>query len=190
MVVGMISRPSSITSQIPNALLKYGPWIVQSCPKLGFPFSKSKRFHPVFIKLSEYVGGHDFSTKFYNLPNPQALLNYGPWIVQSCIKLGFPLSKSKRFHQVFIKLSEYVGGHDISTKFYHQPNPSSHSWIMTLELSRIVQNYGFRSLSQGVFIRSSSNLVKMLVSIISQGSSITSQFPHALLNYGPWIVQN
>ena len=41
------------------------------------PLSKSKRFHPVFFKLGEYVGGHTISTKFYNLPNPP-LLNYGP----------------------------------------------------------------------------------------------------------------
>ena len=33
----------------------------------------------VFIKLGEYVGGHNISTKFYNQPNaPEALLNYGP----------------------------------------------------------------------------------------------------------------
>jgi len=31
--------------------------------------SKSKSFHPVFIKLGEYVGGHNISTKFYNLLN-------------------------------------------------------------------------------------------------------------------------
>ena len=44
----------------------------------GFPLSKSNSFHQVFIKLSEYVGGHNISTKLYNQPNPQALLNYGP----------------------------------------------------------------------------------------------------------------
>jgi len=32
---------------------------------------------------------------------------------------GFPLSKSKSFHQVFIKLGEYGGVHNVSTK----PNP-------------------------------------------------------------------
>ena len=37
-------------------------------------------------------------------------------------------------------------------------------------------------------IRSLSNLVNMLVGIISQLSSITCQIP-PLLNYGPWIVQ-
>jgi len=36
---------------------------------------------------------------------------------------GFLLSKSKSFHQVFIKVGENVGGHKISTKFYNQPNP-------------------------------------------------------------------
>ena len=49
---------------------------------------------------------------------------------------GFPLSKSKSFHPVFIKFSKYVGGHNISTKFYNQPNPHRHSWIMALELSK------------------------------------------------------
>ena len=51
--------------------------------KLGIKLSKSKSFHPVFIKLGKYVGGHNISTKFFNQPNPQALLNYGPWIVQN-----------------------------------------------------------------------------------------------------------
>jgi len=32
---------------------------------------------------------------------------------------GFPLSKSKSFHQVFIKLVEYVGVHNVSTNFYN-----------------------------------------------------------------------
>jgi len=41
-----------------------------NCPKLGFTLSKSKRFHQVFIKLGEYVGGYNISTKFYNLLNP------------------------------------------------------------------------------------------------------------------------
>jgi len=36
---------------------------------------------------------------------------------------GFPLFKSKSFHRVFIKLGEYVGVHNVSTKFYNQPNP-------------------------------------------------------------------
>ena len=50
---------------------------------------------------------------------------------------GFPLSKLKSFYQVFIKLSEYVGVHNVSTKFYNQPNPPRHCWIMALELSKI-----------------------------------------------------
>ena len=32
-------------------------------------------------------------------------------------------SLCQSFHQVFIKLGEYVGGHNISTKFYDQPDP-------------------------------------------------------------------
>ena len=39
------------------------------------------------------------------------------------VSTRFPLSKSKSFHRVFIKLGEYVCGHNISTKFYNQPNP-------------------------------------------------------------------
>ena len=61
MLVGIISRPRSITSQIPPGTPELWPL---NCPKLGFPLSKSKSFHPVFIKLGEYVGGHN------NLPNP------------------------------------------------------------------------------------------------------------------------
>ena len=40
----------------------------------------------------------------------------------------FPLSKLKSFHQVFIKLGEYVGVHlyNVATKLYNQPNPSRH----------------------------------------------------------------
>jgi len=49
---------------------------------------------------------------------------------------GFLLSKSKSFYQVFIKLGEYVGGHNISTKFYNLPNLPRHPWIMALELSK------------------------------------------------------
>ena len=87
MLVGIISRPGSITSQIPQALLNYGPWIVLNCPKLGFPLSKS--FHPVFIKLGEYVGGHNISTKFYNLPNPPR----HSWIMaHECLKTELAVS--------------------------------------------------------------------------------------------------
>ena len=50
---------------------------------------------------------------------------------------GFPVSKSKSFHQVFIKLGEYVGVHNFSTKFYNQPNPHRHSCIMVVEWSKI-----------------------------------------------------
>jgi len=45
---------------------------------------------------------------------------------------GFSLTKSKSFRQVFIELGEYVGGHNVSTKFYNQPDPPRHSWIMAL----------------------------------------------------------
>jgi len=90
----------------------------------GFPLSKSKSFHPVYIKLGEYVGVHNVSTKFYNQPNPQCTPELWSF---NCPKLGFLLSMSKSFHPVFIKLGEYVGGQNISTKFHNQPNPPIHS---------------------------------------------------------------
>jgi len=188
MLVGITSRPSSITSQIPpQALLNYGPWIVPNCPKLAFPLSKSKSFHPFFIKLGEHVGRHNISTKFYNQPyslrhswimalelskivqnkrfcslsqrvfiqflsnlvnmlvgiisRPSAITCQIPlgtpelWPL-NCSKLGFPLSNSKSFRPVLIKLGEHVGRHNILTKFFNQPNPPRHSWIMALELSK------------------------------------------------------
>ncbi len=52
MLVGIISRPSFITSQFPPVTPELWPL---NCPKLLFPLSKSKSFHPVFIKLGEYV---------------------------------------------------------------------------------------------------------------------------------------
>jgi len=88
-------------------------------------------------------------------------------------KLGLMLCMSKSFCPVLIKLSEHVGRHNISTKFYIQQNPPMHSWIVAL----VVQNRGFHFLSQWVFIWSLSNLVNMLVGIISQPSSITYQIP-------------
>jgi len=45
-LMGIVSRPSSLTCQ----------W--------GFPLSYLMSFHPVFIKLGEYFGGHNISTKF------------------------------------------------------------------------------------------------------------------------------
>jgi len=67
MLVGIISRPSSKTCQIPLGTPELWPL---NCPKLGFPLSKSKSFHPVLIKLGEHVGRHNISTKFYNQPIP------------------------------------------------------------------------------------------------------------------------
>jgi len=74
MLVCIMSRPSSITSQIPPCSPDL--WSL-NCLKLGFTLSKAKCFYPatisrgpVFIKLGEYVGGHNISTKFYNQPNP------------------------------------------------------------------------------------------------------------------------
>ena len=81
---------------------------------------RPQSFHQVFIKLGEYVGVHNVSTKFYNQPNPPCTPEFRSL---NCPKLGFTLSKSKSFHLVFIKLGEYVGGHNISTKFYNLQNP-------------------------------------------------------------------
>jgi len=117
MLVGIISRLSSITSRIPTCTHEL--WLL-NCPKLGFPLSKSKSFHPVIIKLSEYIGGNNISTKFYNQPNPTGTPEIWPL---NCPKLRIPLSKSNTFYPVFIKLGEYVGGHNISSKFYDLPNP-------------------------------------------------------------------
>jgi len=41
-----------------------------NCPKLRFSLYKSKGFHLVFIKLGEYVGGHNISIKFYTCQIP------------------------------------------------------------------------------------------------------------------------
>ena len=67
MLVGITSQPSSTTCQIPQGTPELWPL---NCPKLGFPLSDSKSFHPVLIKLGEYVSKHNILTKFYNLPNP------------------------------------------------------------------------------------------------------------------------
>jgi len=55
----------------------------------------------------------------------------GGWAGGMAASTGFPPSKSKSFQQVFIKLSKYVGVHNVSTKFYNQPTPR-HSEIMAL----------------------------------------------------------
>jgi len=89
MLVDLISRPSSITSQIPPGTPELWPL---SCPKLGFPLSKSKSFHPVFIKLSEYVVRHNISTKFYNLPNPPGTPELWPL---NCPKTELAVSDGK-----------------------------------------------------------------------------------------------
>ena len=96
----IMSQPSSKTSQIPPGTPELWPF---NCPKLGFPLSKSKSFHLVFIKLGEYVGGHNILTKFCIQPNPplpHAFLNYGPWIVKntelalSALQVEYPAPKN------------------------------------------------------------------------------------------------
>ena len=54
----------------------------------GYPLSKSKSFHQVFIKLGEYVGVHNVTTKFYNQQNPPCTPELWPL---NCPKLGFSL---------------------------------------------------------------------------------------------------
>jgi len=83
---------------------------------------------------------------------------------------------SKSFHPIFIKL----GGHNISTTFYNLPNPPRHSCIMALELSKNGPKLWFPlAKSNGLCrnLRSLSNVVNMLVGIISRPSSITCHIP-------------
>jgi len=145
----------------------------------GFSLSKSNRFYRVFIKLVEYVGGHDILTKFYNLPNPSR----HSWIMAlELSKIKVSLSKSKSIHPVFLKFGEYVDRHNISTKFYNLPNPPRHSWIMALELSKIKVSLSKSKSIHPVFIF---NLVNMLIGIISRPSSITCQIPPATPEWWP-----
>jgi len=117
MLVGIISRPSSITSQIPPTLLNYGPWIVQN---LGFRSLSQRdfiRFLSILVNmLVGIISRPSSTTSQIPLCTPEL------WPL-NCPKLGFTPFRSKSFHPVFIKLGEYVGGHNISTKFYNQPNP-------------------------------------------------------------------
>jgi len=133
MLLCIMSRSSSKSSQIPKAHPEIWPL---NCPKLGFPLFKSKSFCPVLIKLAEYVGGHNILTTFYNQANP--LMPPPELWPLNCSKLGFPLSKSKIFHPVFIKLGEYVGVQNSSTKFYNQPNPPCTPELWPLNCSKLV----------------------------------------------------
>ena len=66
----------------------------------GFPLSKSKSVNPVFIKLGEYVGGHNISTKFYNLPNPPGTPELWPLncpkteLAVSALQVEYPAPKN------------------------------------------------------------------------------------------------
>ena len=110
MLVCIMSWPSSITSQMPPGTLELWPF---NCPKLGFPLSKS--FCLVFIKLGKYI-------LLGIIFQPSSIISQIPPCTPELWPLNCPLSKSKSFHQVYIKLGEYVGGHNISTKFYNLPN--------------------------------------------------------------------
>ena len=69
----------------------------------------------------ESVAGQDIrSVHFTMIPEPRytCLETF-----QRAASTGLTLSKSKSFHPVLIKFGEYVGEHNISTKFYNQANP-------------------------------------------------------------------
>ena len=114
----------------------------------GFPLSKSKSFHQVFITL-EYVNmlvGIIFQPISISSQIPRGTPKLWPF---NCPKLGFPLSKSTSFCPVFIKLGEYVSGHNISTKLYNQQNLACTPALLPLNCPKL----GL-TLSQRVFIRS------------------------------------
>jgi len=50
---------------------------------------------------------------------------------------GLPLFRSKSFYLIFIKLGEYVGGHNILTKFYNQQNPPATPELWPLNCSKL-----------------------------------------------------
>jgi len=67
----------------------------------GLPLSKSKSCHQVCIKLGEYVGGHNISTKFFNLPNPPGTPELWPLnspktelAVTSALQVEYPAPKN------------------------------------------------------------------------------------------------
>jgi len=90
-----------------------------------------------YLRLAQSLCGSFLYARLKNGTNLGTPAAGGPIMFAGGMSTGLPLSKSKSFHQVFIKLGEYVGRHNISTKFYNQPNPPMHSWIMALELSKI-----------------------------------------------------
>jgi len=57
--------------------------------KTGRMRTPGASFHQAFIKLGEYVDGHNISTKFYNQSNPRFLSELWPL---TCLKLRFPLT--------------------------------------------------------------------------------------------------
>ena len=138
--------------------------------------SKSKSFYPVFIKLGEYVGGHNISTKVYNSQIPLGTPKLQPL---NCPKLGFPLSQ-----RVFIRpLSNLV---NMLVGIISRPSsitcqiPLGTPKLQPLNCPKL----GFPP-SQKVSIRSLSNLVHMLVGI-SPPSSITCQIPPGTPELWPW----
>ena len=64
----------------------------------GFPLSKSKSFHPILIKLGEYVSGHKSRPSSITSQIIPGTPEVRPL---NCPKLGFSLSKSKSFYPVY-----------------------------------------------------------------------------------------
>ena len=99
----------------------------------------------------------------------------------NCLKLGFLLSKSKRFCPVLIKLGEYVGGHNILTKFYNQPNPPGASALWPLNCLKLWFTPSKSISFHPVFIKRGEYVGGHIIStkFYNQPNS-----PQALLNYG------
>jgi len=129
-LVGIISRPNSITSQIPPCTPELWPL---NCPTLGFPLSKSKSCCPVLSNLVNMLVGIISRPNHISCQIPAGTPKLWPF---NCPNIGFPLSKAESFHPVFIKLGAYVGGHNISTKFYNLPNPPCTPKLWPLNCSK------------------------------------------------------
>jgi len=102
---------------------KNGTYYGNTCgsASTGFPPFKSKSFHQVFVKLNVnmLVCIMAWPISLTSQIPPQALLK----MTLKWSKIKVSLFKSKSVCHVCIKLGEYVGGHNISTMFYNQPNP-------------------------------------------------------------------
>ena len=109
---------------------------------------ETKQFPWIYSKKQFLLTGtysqHNSTLISFAKPFLYARLKNGTYYGNTCggraASTEFPLSKSKSFHSIFIKLGEYVGGHNISTKFYNQPNPpgTPELWLLNCQkLSKI-----------------------------------------------------